>query len=300
MKLKITALILAAALLLCSCKKADISQVTSPGQSEAGITLNKAVGLEAEDIPDYSGKAYIVINNNAPDFKQSELKAKPYEHYAELDRYGRCRESVACIGKELMPKDERETISEVKPTGWHSIRFSFIDGESLYNRCHLIGFQLTGENANEKNLITGTRYLNIEGMLPFENMTAEYIRETGNHVLYRVTPIYSGTELVARGVQMEAYSVEDVGRGLCFNVFCYNVQPNVKIDYKTGEAEATVKETTTEKIEAAYVINKKSGKIHRPDCSGVKTMSDKNKLFSNESVDELIAEGYTPCGECRP
>ena len=300
MKLKITALILAAALLLCSCKKADISQVTSPGQSEAGITLNKAVGLEAEDIPDYSGKPYIVINNNAPDFKQSELKAKPYEHYAELDRYGRCRESVACIGKELMPKDERETISEVKPTGWHSIRFSFIDGESLYNRCHLIGFQLTGENANEKNLITGTRYLNIEGMLPFENMTAEYIRETGNHVLYRVTPIYSGTELVARGVQMEAYSVEDVGRGLCFNVFCYNVQPNVKIDYKTGEAEATVKETTTKKIEAAYVINKKSGKIHRPDCSGVKTMSDKNKLFSNESVDELIAEGYTPCGECRP
>ena len=300
MKLKITALILAAALLLCSCKKADISQVTSPGQSEAGITVNKAVGLEAEDIPDYSGKPYIVINNNAPDFKQSELKAKPYEHYAELDRYGRCRESVACIGKELMPKDERETISEVKPTGWHSIRFSFIDGESLYNRCHLIGFQLTGENANEKNLITGTRYLNIEGMLPFENMTAEYIRETGNHVLYRVTPIYSGTELVARGVQMEAYSVEDVGRGLCFNVFCYNVQPNVKIDYKTGDAEATVKETTTKKIEAAYVINKKSGKIHRPDCSGVKTMSDKNKLFSNESVDELIAEGYTPCGECRP
>lgn len=300
MKLKITALILAAALLLCSCKKADISQVTSPGQSEAGITVNKAVGLEAEDIPDYNGKPYIVINNNAPDFKQSELKAKPYEHYAELDRYGRCRESVACIGKELMPKDERETISEVKPTGWHSIRFSFIDGESLYNRCHLIGFQLTGENANEKNLITGTRYLNIEGMLPFENMTAEYIRETGNHVLYRVTPIYSGTELVARGVQMEAYSVEDVGRGLCFNVFCYNVQPNVKIDYKTGEAEATVKETTTKKIEAAYVINKKSGKIHRPDCSGVKTMSDKNKLFSNESVDELIAEGYTPCGECRP
>ena len=300
MKLKITALILAAALLLCSCKKADISQVTSPGQSEAGITVNKAVGLEAEDIPDYSGKPYIVINNNAPDFKQSELKAKPYEHYAELDRYGRCRESVACIGKELMPKDERETISEVKPTGWHSIRFSFIDGESLYNRCHLIGFQLTGENANEKNLITGTRFLNIEGMLPFENMTAEYIRETGNHVLYRVTPIYSGTELVARGVQMEAYSVEDVGRGLCFNVFCYNVQPNVKIDYKTGEAEATVKETTTEKIEAAYVINKKSGKIHRPDCSGVKTMSDKNKLFSNESVDELIAEGYTPCGECKP
>lgn len=300
MKLKITALILAAALLLCSCKKADISQVTSPGQSEAGITVNKAVGLEAEDIPDYSGKPYIVINNNAPDFKQSELKAKPYEHYAELDRYGRCRESVACIGKELMPKDERETISEVKPTGWHSIRFSFIDGESLYNRCHLIGFQLTGENANEKNLITGTRYLNIEGMLPFENMTAEYIRETGNHVLYRVTPIYSGTELVARGVQMEAYSVEDVGRGLCFNVFCYNVQPNVKIDYKTGEAEATVKETTTKKIEATYVINKKSGKIHRPDCSGVKTMSDKNKLFSNESVDELIAEGYTPCGECRP
>ena len=300
MKLKITALILAAALLLCSCKKADISQVTSPGQSEAGITVNKAVGLEAEDIPDYSGKPYIVINNNAPDFKQSELKAKPYEHYAELDRYGRCRESVACIGKELMPKDERETISEVKPTGWHSIRFSFIDGESLYNRCHLIGFQLTGENANEKNLITGTRFLNIEGMLPFENMTAEYIRETGNHVLYRVTPIYSGTELVARGVQMEAYSVEDVGRGLCFNVFCYNVQPNVKIDYKTGEAEATVKETTTKKIEAAYVINKKSGKIHRPDCSGVKTMSDKNKLFSNESVDELIAEGYTPCGECKP
>ena len=190
--------------------------------------------VTVETVPAFSGKAYAVINGNAPQFVQGHYTTESYEYYTELDDLGRCGYAMACIGKELMPTEDRESISSVKPSGWIQGSYDFVDGKSLYNRCHLIGFQLTGENANEKNLITGTRYLNVEGMLPFENMVADYIKETGNHVLYRVTPIYHGAELVARGVQMEALSVEDAGEGICFHVYCYNNQPGVAIDYATG------------------------------------------------------------------
>ena len=188
-----------------------------------------------ENIPPYSEEPYVVIFDNQPAFSQEDLTTTSYEYYGELDYLERCTVTEACIGRDLMPTEKRESISSVRPTGWVQNTYDFVDGQSLYNRCHLIGFQLTGENANERNLITGTRYLNVEGMLPFENLVADYIRETDNHVLYRVTPIYEGEDLVAQGVQMEALSVEDGGDGVCFHVFCYNVQPGVEIDYATGE-----------------------------------------------------------------
>ena len=188
-----------------------------------------------ENIPPYDGTPYVVINDNQPSFTEEDLTDSSYEFYSDLDYLGRCGVTEACIGRDLMPTEKRGDISSVKPTGWVQNQYDFVDGKSLWNRCHLIGFQLAGENANECNLITGTRYLNVDGMLPFENLVADYVKETDNHVLYRVTPAFQGTELVARGVQMEAYSVEDSGDGVCFNVFCYNVQPGVEIDYATGD-----------------------------------------------------------------
>ena len=188
-----------------------------------------------ENIPPYDGTPYVVLNDNQPSFTAEDMTDVSYEFYSDLDELGRCGVTEACIGRDLMPTEKRGDISSVKPTGWVQNQYDFVDGKSVYNRCHLIGFQLAGENANERNLLTGTRYLNVEGMLPFENMVADYVKETDNHVLYRVTPAFQGTELVARGVQMEAYSVEDGGDGVCFNVFCYNVQPGVEIDYATGD-----------------------------------------------------------------
>lgn len=187
-----------------------------------------------EDVPEYFGEPYVMIADGIPSFTEEELTAKSYEFYSELDSLGRCGPAEASVGRDLMPTEERGSISSVKPTGWVQNKYDWVDGKSLYNRCHLIGYQLSGENANKENLITGTRYLNVDGMLPFENMVADYVKETGNHVLYRVTPIFLQQELVARGVQLEAVSVEDQGEGVQFNVFCYNVQPGVKIDYATG------------------------------------------------------------------
>jgi hypothetical protein len=194
------------------------------------------VGLDINKLPEYNGKPYVVINNNEPNFDKSELVAKSFEKYSELDSLKRCGVADSIIGQDLMPTSKRENISPVKPTGWKSVKYNGIEGGSLYNRCHLIGFQLAGENANKRNLITGTRYLNTKGMLPFENMVADYVKETNNHVRYRVTPIFVGNELVARGVQIEAISVEDNGKAIKFNVYCFNIQPNIEIDYKTGNS----------------------------------------------------------------
>ncbi len=198
-----------------------------------GDDAEPAIALE--DIPEYSGEPYVVVEGNEPDFSDEERGRDSFEDYSELDRLGRCQEASANVGEDLMPAEKRGDISEVKPSGWENEYYDFVDGGYVYNRCHLIGYQLAGENANEKNLITGTRYMNVEGMLPFENEVAEYVRETGNHVLFRVTPIYDGKNLVASGVQMEAESVEDQGESVQFNVYCYNVQPGVEIDYATGE-----------------------------------------------------------------
>ena len=192
--------------------------------------------ISLEDVPAYQGAAYVELEDNQPGFTGEDMTLEVFEHYSDLDYLGRCGPAYANICPELMPTEERGDIGNVKPTGWVSAKYDCVDGKYLYNRCHLIGFQLAGENANEKNLITGTRYLNVTGMLPFENDIADYVQRTDNHVLYRVTPVFVGTELVARGVQMEAYSVEDAGDGVCFNVFAYNVQPGVVIDYATGES----------------------------------------------------------------
>ena len=193
-------------------------------------------GLDTNKLPEYNGKPYVVINNNEPNFDKSELVAESFEKYSELDSLKRCGVADSIIGQDLMPTSKRENISSVKPTGWKSVKYNGIEGGNLYNRCHLIGFQLAGENANKRNLITGTRYLNTKGMLPFENMIADYVKETNNHVRYRVTPIFVGNELIARGVQIEAISVEDNGKAIKFNVYCFNVQPNIEIDYKTGDS----------------------------------------------------------------
>ncbi len=188
-------------------------------------------------VPEFTDQPYVVINNNEPFFTDEEKETlDPFEFYSELDELGRCGMALANVCKELMPTGDRESIGQVKPTGWQTAKYDHVDGKYLYNRCHLIGFQLTGENANEKNLITGTRYMNVDGMLPFENMIDDYVDETENHVLYRVTPVFEGNELVARGALMEAYSIEDKGEGICFNVYVYNNQPGVVIDYATGES----------------------------------------------------------------
>ncbi|MBO5461599.1 MAG: DNA/RNA non-specific endonuclease, partial [Ruminococcus sp.] len=214
---------------------------------------------------------------------------------------GRCGEAYANICQELMPTEERGNISSVKPSGWVNAEYDFIDGKYLYNRCHLIGFQLAGENANECNLITGTRYFNVEGMLPFENMIADYVKETENHVLYRVTPIYEGSNLVASGVQMEAKSVEDDGEGILFNVYCYNVQPGVEIDYATGESwEADNTASSAGDEQGDYILNTNSKKFHTPDCSGANLMKASNRQEYSGSRDLLIKQGYEPCKTCNP
>jgi DNA-entry nuclease len=189
------------------------------------------------DIPAYTGSPYIELHQNTPLFTEEDAAADSFETYADLDALGRCGTAYACIGTDLMPTGERGAIGQVKPSGWHTVKYNdVIDGNYLYNRCHLIAYELSGENANEKNLITGTRYMNVQGMLPFENQVASYVKKTQNHVLYRVTPIFEGDNLVASGVTMEAYSVEDSGEGICFYVYVYNVQPGIVIDYATGES----------------------------------------------------------------
>ena len=213
----------------------------SPDNQEImNAKTDNAISYELSDIPEYEGNPYVTINNNMPSFNEDDYTTKKFEKYSELDDIlGRCGVAYANICKEIMPSDneERETLN-YNPTGWKQKKYKgLVDGDYLYNRCHLIGWQLAGENDNEQNLITGTRYMNVEGMLPFENQVADYLDEhQKNHVLYRVTPIFEGDNLVASGVQMEAYSVEDKGQGICFNVYVYNVQPGIQINYKTGES----------------------------------------------------------------
>lgn len=203
--------------------------VMAASAAKEKITLN--------NLPDYSGEAYVELNDNVPDFSKKDMTSKAFEKYSELDNLGRCGVAYANVCTETMPTEERGNIGMIKPSGWQTVKYDNVDGKYLYNRCHLIGYQLTAENANEKNLITGTRYLNVEGMLPFENLVADYVEETDNHVLYRVTPIFKGDNLLVSGVQMEAYSVEDKGKGVSFNVYCYNVQPGITIDYTNGDSK---------------------------------------------------------------
>ena len=300
--LSVLSLILSVLLTFCSCggSLANGDIFPEPEITTSESTQNTIVTLDS--IPEYSGSPYVAINDNQPSFTKDDYTTKAFETYAELDKLGRCGVTYACVGVEIMPTEDRGNIGQVKPTGWVTAKYDFVDGKYLYNRCHLIGFQLTGENANTSNLITGTRYLNVQGMLPFENMVADYVKETENHVLYRVTPIFDGDNLVASGVQMEAWSVEDDGEGICFNVYCYNVQPGVKIDYATGES--TLDETYTEEKEddvnsSQFVLNTSSKKIHKPTCSGATGMSEKNKKTVNGTeLKQYLNQGYEYCGTC--
>ncbi len=254
------------------------------------------------DVPAFADEAYVVIHDNLPEFSEEDMTTRAYENYAPLDALGRCGYAMACIGPELMPTEERGSIGQVKPSGWQTAKYDFVDGKYLYNRCHLIGYQLTGENANELNLITGTRYLNVEGMLPFENMVADYIKETGNHVLYRVTPVFDGDHLVARGVQMEAWSVEDEGAGICFNVYAYNNQPGVVIDYATGvSALSDTQMQTNEAVEDdSYILNTGTRKFHTADCSQGQSIKEENREDYTGSREELLDRGYTAAKCCDP
>lgn len=238
---KLLALLLSILLVLglCGCEKEDVDFALDVAGSVLELIQNSqetAVDSSGEEIPAFSEDPYVVLSGNVPFFLEEEYTTESYEYYSELDELGRCGAAEACIGVDLMPTEARGDIGSVKPTGWHSVKYDIVDGKYLYNRCHLIGFQLAGENANKKNLITGTRYLNVEGMLPFENMVADYVKETENHVLYRVTPIFEDEDLVAQGVVMEGWSVEDDGDGICFCIFAYNAQPGITIDYATGDS----------------------------------------------------------------
>lgn len=256
------------------------------------------------DVPAYSGSPYAEVCGNEPQFTETERSRSSFEEYSELDSLGRCGVAFALIGTETMPTEERGRIGEVKPSGWHTVRYNgVVEGNYLYNRCHLIGYQLAGENANPKNLITGTRYLNTKGMLPFEDKIADYVKDTGNHVLYRVAPVFEGSNLVASGVHMEALSIEDGGEGISFNVYCYNVQPKVSIDYATGDSSLTEEagqESASQPKEQSYVLNTSTKKFHEPGCSAVGKMKESNKQAYTGSRDNLIAKGYSPCGKCNP
>ena len=304
---RLTAAILLAVILVLQLASCSFGSGTGDGFGNPDAPL-----ISLDSIPEYSGKAYVAINGNVPFFEEDELTTVAYESYSELDGLGRCGVAVACVGKELMPTEDRESISSVFPSGWkhkgksNNNQYDFVDGEYIYNRCHLIGFQLTGENANEKNLITGTRYLNIDGMLLFENMVAAYVKDTGYHVMLRVTPIFNELDLVCRGVLMEGYSVEDEGEGICFCIYAYNVQPNVYINYYTGEnklsADAKDEEEDVFESSVTYVLNINTKKYHLPECSSATEMLDKNREDYTGTVEDFATRypGYSPCGSCKP
>ncbi len=260
------------------------------------VSVEEVVGEEAEE---FAGEPYVVVNDNVPEFPEEDLTEESFEEYSSLDELGRCGAAYANVSEETMPTEERGSIGQVKPSGWQTVKYDNVDGKYLYNRCHLIGFQLTAENANEENLITGTRYLNIDGMLPFENMVADYIRETGNHVLYRVTPIFEGDNLVASGVQMEAESVEDAGEGILFNVYCYNAQPGIEINYEDGDSQEAEIQNISSKTEK-FILNVNTKKFHTSSCASVENMEKSNRETFTGNRAELTAQGYEPCKRCNP
>ena len=306
----------------------ESQQVTSATDAPTGEGTS---AFSLREIPAYSGTPYTEVNDNQPYFTEADLTTQSFETYSELDSLGRCGVAYANVGQDLMPTEPRGEIGSVKPTGWHLMKYDNVDGKYLYNRCHLIAYMLAAENANPQNLITGTRYLNTQGMLPFETKVSDYVKATGNHVLYRVTPIFDGDNLLADGVLMEAYSVEDAGAGICFCVFVYNVQPGIGIDYATGDnwaedsgtyqsTEASVAvETPVPQSETdamvqtspessapqesqgiTYVLNTNTMKFHYPTCSSVDDMKEKNKEIYTGSREDVINMGYVPCKRCNP
>ena len=286
----------------------SVDNLSTTEQTQPTTNASNNLPFKLSDIPRYSGSPFCEVNNNKPYFQSDELTTDSFKRFSELDSLGRCGVAFACIGTDSLPTEERGAIGMIKPSGWHTVRYDdLIEDKYLYNRCHLIAFELSGENANPQNLITGTRYMNIEGMLPFENRVRDFIENSNNHVMYRVTPVFEGDNLVAHGVLMEGYSVEDSGTGICFNVFCYNVQPHIKINYADGTSEIAFLPELEKTTEVAnddsaitYVLNTNTKKFHYPFCDSVNEMKDKNKQAFTGSRDEVIEMGYSPCGRCKP
>lgn len=266
----------------------------STDTSESTATPSREVTPALPESP------YQILNNNIPEFTEDEITTESFEQYAELDELGRCGTAFACVGVDLMPTEERGSISRIKPTGWDSVKYDCVDGKYLYNRCHLIGFQLTGENANPQNLITGTRYMNVDGMLPFENEVADYVKGTEHHVMYRVTPDFQGENLVANGVQIEALSVEDNGEGVSYNVYVYNIQPGIIIDYATGKSSEGSLEPADNTTGESYVLNTNTMKFHLPSCGSVGQMQEEHREDFLGEREDLLEKGYEPCGKCNP
>lgn len=285
------------ALLLCAGSALAMTGCSAEDALDALNQAEKLFSIEGEtvtveELPEYDGHPYIAVNDNMPDFDEDDLTEDSFEMYSDLDSLGRCGVCYANVGQDLMPAEKRGSIGSVKPTGWVTSKYDFVDGKYLYNRCHLLGYQLTAENANERNLITGTRYMNTEGMLPFENLVADYVRESGGHVLYRVTPVFYGDELVARGVQMEGFSVEDKGASVCFNVFVYNVQPGVSIDYADGSNQASASKDVSQSAEGEIRGNSRSKVYHCPGQRAYDDMADSKNLVVFSSEEEAQEAGY--------
>lgn len=285
------------ALLLCAGSALAMTGCSAEDALDALNQAEKLFSIEGEtvtveELPEYDGHPYIAVNDNMPDFDEDDLTEDSFEMYSDLDSLGRCGVCYANVGQDLMPTEKRGSIGSVKPTGWVTSKYDFVDGKYLYNRCHLLGYQLTAENANERNLITGTRYMNTEGMLPFENLVADYVRESGGHVLYRVTPVFYGDELVARGVQMEGFSVEDKGASVCFNVFVYNVQPGVTIDYADGSNQASASKDVSQSAEGEIRGNSRSKVYHCPGQRAYDDMADSKNLVVFSSEEEAQEAGY--------
>ena len=262
-------------------------------------------------IPLYDGTDYVVLQNNQPDFYVWQISATPYVLFSRLDALGRTGAAMACLGPETLPTQARGSMGNTYPSGWQTTQYDDLgEDRYLYNRSHVIAFMLCGDNATPENLFTGTRYLNTGSMVIFESQVADYISRTKNHVIYRCTPIYAGEDLVATGVQMEAYSVEDRG-ALCFNVFAFNIQPGIVIDYATGESVKEGTETSatgvdrsgpqaTEAPKVTYVLNTNTKKFHYPSCSSVKDIKDNHRKNFYGTREEAVAAGYAPCGRCHP
>ena len=274
-----------------------ISMAACQPLEELGLTgssSNQGSSLSVSEVPEYSGEPYVVINENQPDFSEEDMTKDSFETYSDLDSLGRCQSAYANVGQDLMPTGERGNISRIKPSGWQTAKYDIVDGKYLYHSCQLNGYHLTAENANAKNLITGTRYMNVDGMLPFENMVADYVRETGSHVLYRVTPIFEGDNLVAKGVQMEAYSVEDKGDSVCFNVFVYNVQPGITIDYANGNSKLNgdTEQEPEASVSGEIRGNARSKIYHCPGQAAYEEMEDSNNLVIFQTEQEAMDAGY--------
>lgn len=291
-RLLLVGLLLACGALLPACERETPAPIAPP---------EHAVAPDA--IPAFSGDPFVEIDGNEPSFSEAEHQLAAFEAYAPLDGLGRCGTAFAVVGPETMPTEERGSIGGVKPSGWHLVRYDIVDGAYLFNRCHLIAYRLAGENANERNLVTGTRFMNAQGMAPFERRVADYVDRTGNRVLYRATPVFEGDDLVARGVHLEAESMEDDGAGVSLNVFVYNAQPGIEIDYATGESRLDGTLAPPDRFDAsqhAYILNVNTKRFHRPDCPSVDDMKAANREGFDGTREEAEARGYAPCGRCEP